>query len=73
MPNAFAVAGKNSQYQQQNAKPAGFWAGLWHGIILPITFIISLFNPKVNIYETNNTGKGYNFGFILGTCGYIHH
>jgi hypothetical protein len=23
--------------------PAGFWLGLWHGIICPITFIISLF------------------------------
>ena len=66
MANALAVAGPNSKYQQPNAMPAGFWAGLWHGIILWITFIISLFNSKVGIYEKNNTGSGYNFGFILG-------
>lgn len=44
----------------------GFWWGLWHGIISPITFIVSLFNDNVSIYETNNNGGWYNFGFILG-------
>lgn len=48
------------------ASPAGFWAGLWHGAICCITFIISLFTDKVTIYEVNNTGSWYNFGFILG-------
>jgi hypothetical protein len=45
---------------------AGFWLGLWHGIILPITFIISLFTDNVSIYETHNTGGWYDFGFVLG-------
>lgn len=47
-------------------KPAGFWAGLWHGIILPGTFIWSLFSDKVTIYEVSNNGNWYNFGFLLG-------
>ena len=47
-------------------KPAGFWAGLWHGIIIVITFVISLFNDNVHIYELNNSGGWYNFGFLLG-------
>jgi hypothetical protein len=46
--------------------PAGFWMGLWHGFIALITFIISLFNDNVAIYEINNSGNWYNFGFILG-------
>lgn len=46
--------------------PAGFWMGLWHGFISLITFIISLFNDHVTIYESNNTGWPYNLGFILG-------
>ena len=46
--------------------PAGFWAGLWHGLISFVTFIISLFNDKVNIYEISNSGWPYNLGFILG-------
>ncbi len=48
------------------AKPAGFWAGLWHGLICWITFIIGLFTDSVRMYEINNTGNWYDFGFILG-------
>lgn len=49
-----------------DADPAGFWMGLWHGFISLVTFIISLFNDNVTIYEIDNTGKLYNLGFILG-------
>ena len=45
---------------------AGFWPGLWHGFISPITFIVSLFNHDVNIYEVHNNGGWYNFGFVFG-------
>ena len=45
---------------------AGFWLGLWHGIISPVTFIISLFSNNVNFYEVHNNGGWYNFGFVLG-------
>lgn len=50
----------------QEGEVAGFWLGLWHGIIVPVTFIISLFSDKVDMYEVHNTGGWYNFGFILG-------
>ena len=46
--------------------PAGFWMGLWHGFISLVTFIISLFNNEVGIYEVKNSGWPYNLGFILG-------
>ena len=49
-----------------DAAPANFWMGLWHGFISLVTFIISLFNDKVTIYEVNNVGKLYNLGFIIG-------
>jgi len=45
---------------------AGFLLGLWHGLICPITFIISLFYDNVHIYEVHNNGGWYNFGFLLG-------
>jgi len=48
------------------ANPAGFWAGLWHGIISVITFIISLFSKNVKMYECFNNGGWYDFGFLLG-------
>ena len=49
-----------------DGKVAGFWTGLWHGLISCITFFISLFTDKVNIYELHNSGNWYDFGFILG-------
>lgn len=45
---------------------AGFWLGLWHGIIAPATFLISLFTDNVNLYEVHNNGNWYDFGFVLG-------
>lgn len=47
-------------------KIAGFWKGLWHGLIAPITFIISIFTKSVRFYEVHNSGFWYNFGFVLG-------
>ena len=50
---------------------AGFWLGVWHGMIAPITFIISLFKPNVHFYEVHNNGNIYNLGFMFGLliCG----
>jgi hypothetical protein len=45
---------------------AGFWLGLWQGIIAPIMFVVSLFNHSVGIYEVHNVGAWYDFGFVLG-------
>ena len=45
---------------------AGFWLGLWHGLIAGITFIISLFTDKVHMYEVHNNGAWYDLGFVLG-------
>jgi polyferredoxin len=69
MSNVLAVAGPGSRFQVPGATPAGFWAGLWHGLICPITFLVSLFSPNVRIYETNNRGRWYDLGFIIGVSG----
>lgn len=45
---------------------AGFWLGLWHGFIAPVTFVVSLFSDTVNMYEVHNSGNWYDFGFVLG-------
>ena len=66
MVNKWAVAGETSRFKEPEAKPAGFWAGVWHGNIAGITFVVSLFNKGVSIYETHNNGGWYNFGFLLG-------
>jgi hypothetical protein len=45
--------------------PAGFFSGVWHGWIAPFTLVISLFNKNIGIYEVNNVGFWYNFGYYM--------
>ena len=62
---AGCAAGDGYRFEET---PACFWAGLWHGLISPVTFIIGLFTQAVRIYELNNTGNWYDFGFLLGVA-----
>lgn len=59
-----ACAAGDDQFTQDNM--AGFWYGIWHGIIAVIALIIHVFNENVAVYEINNTGGWYDFGFLLG-------
>jgi hypothetical protein len=47
---------------------AGFWLGLWQGLISPFVFVASLFSSGIRIYEVHNNGGWYDFGFLLGVC-----
>jgi hypothetical protein len=61
-------ADRNSEEDTEGSDGvAGFWSGLWHGLILPVAFVISLFDDGVGIYEIHNNGNLYNLGFVLGT------
>ena len=66
MANILAIAGPDSKYNEPGAKPAGFLAGLWHGLTFPIVFFVSLVFSGVRIYEKNNSGRWYDFGFFIG-------
>jgi hypothetical protein len=44
-------------------KPAGFFWGVWHGWISPISLIIGIINHNIRIYETANTGWWYDLGY----------
>jgi hypothetical protein len=46
--------------------PVGFWYGLWHGMILPFAWIVSLFSDSTAIYALYNNGGWYDFGFVWG-------
>ncbi len=50
----------------EDGEVAGFWKGIWHGLISPVTFIISLFSKSVYVYEVHNNGGWYTFGFLMG-------
>jgi hypothetical protein len=61
-----AAAGCAAGDPRFDAEKAGFWVGLWHGLICAVTFIISLFYDTVRVYEVRNAGHMYDLGFILG-------
>jgi hypothetical protein len=46
-------------------KPAGFFWGVWHGWIAPISLIVGLFDKKIRVYEVMNNGWWYDFGFYI--------
>jgi len=59
-----SCAAGDSQFTQET--PAGFWYGLWHGIISVISLVVHLFNENIAVYEIHNTGGWYDLGFLLG-------
>lgn len=63
---AGCAAGSESEWAAEGAEPAGFFAGLWHGVLLLVTLVVSFFTDEVSIYEIHNSGIGYNIGFVLG-------
>ncbi len=56
MPNPSEAAGRG---------PAGFFKGVWHGWVAPLSLIVGFFNDSTRIYEPNNTGWWYDFGFYM--------
>ncbi len=46
-------------------KPAGFFLGIWHGWIAPISLIVGIFDHSVRIYEIHNAGWSYDFGYYI--------
>ncbi len=45
--------------------PAGFFMGIWHGWIAPVSLFMGFFNQEIRVYEIHNTGWWYDFGFYM--------
>lgn len=45
--------------------PAGFFWGVWHGWIAPVSLILGLFDHDIRVYEVINTGWWYDLGFYI--------
>ena len=60
------MPGPNSRWVK-NRKRAGFFAGLWHGIIIFFSLIKSIFT-YTPLYECYNNGFAYNLGFFIGAA-----
>lgn len=53
----------DGSYTSSNS--AGFFWGIWHGWISPISLIIGLVSKNIRIYEVINSGWWYDFGFYI--------
>lgn len=62
--------GPNPQLNEpdESGRLAGVAQGLWHGLIAPVTLIMSFFNENMQIYEVHNNGNEYNLGFLVGVA-----
>jgi len=49
-----------------NGRVAGILLGIWHGVISPVTIVLSFVNKDSQMYEVHNDGGPYNLGFVLG-------
>ena len=47
------------------ADPAGFFSGIWHGWIAPISLVVGFFKSEIRIYEIYNAGWWYDFGYYM--------
>ncbi len=66
----FYAPGPNPLVKEADAhgRIAGPLMGIWHGLISPVTLIISFNNPNVQMYEVHNDGSQYNLGFLIGVA-----
>ena len=64
------LPGPNPQIKKADGlgRIAGILTGIWHGVISPITLVVSFFDPNVQMYEVHNDGSQYNLGFLLGVA-----
>ena len=58
-----ACAPGSGEYGDNNE--AGFFSGVWHGWIAPITLVVQIFDDDIRVYERFNSGWWYDFGFYI--------
>ena len=51
-----------------HGRVGGILLGIWHGVISPVTLVLSFANQGGQIYEVHNDGSQYNLGFLLGVA-----
>lgn len=53
----------DGSYTDENR--AGFFWGIWHGWLAPVSLIMGIFNNHLRVYEIHNTGWWYDLGFYM--------
>jgi hypothetical protein len=66
----FPIPGPNPLINKGDGhgRVADILLGIWHGIISPLTLVVSFANTNVQMYEVHNDGSPYNLGFLIGVA-----
>lgn len=51
-------------------KSYGFFWGIVHGLIAPISLVVSFFDSETVMFAQNNSGSWYGLGFLIGSGGW---
>ncbi|PKN79242.1 MAG: hypothetical protein CVU48_05835 [Candidatus Cloacimonetes bacterium HGW-Cloacimonetes-1] len=65
----FTACAPGTQHFESPNHQAGFFMGIWHGWIAPVSLIWGLFDSGIRVYEVNNRGWLYDFGFYIAIIG----
>ena len=65
LPHETACAATQHGRRRFTARPASS-LGLWHGLIFPVAWLVSLFASNIAVYAVPNNGGWYDFGYFLG-------
>lgn len=63
---ALALSGCAHQSVSSSSSAPGFLMGIFHGFVLPFSFVFSLLSDGIRIYSVPNTGVWYDAGFVIG-------
>ncbi len=55
--------------QGYESNEAGFFSGIWHGLIIVFSLLGKLSGADIGIYAEHNTGFFYWLGYIIGIGG----
>lgn len=68
-----AISSGVSRVELERIEPAGFGAGLLHGVVMPCALPALVMGRDVMIYAVNNSGRPYKLGYTLGVnlCGAV--
>lgn len=64
----YILVNRTGMPMKTSTEIGGFWLGLWQGVIVCLSFIASLFDQNIVLYQATNSGFTYNLGYILGLC-----
>jgi uncharacterized membrane-anchored protein YjiN (DUF445 family) len=60
----FITTNAYAEFNYHGYEQGGLWGGLWDGVKSIVTIPLNVIWGNTNVYNVNNNGFAYNFGFF---------